>query len=98
MSATPIQKWLDEYCQESTGVSAGVVMLTDTAAPDPTVVAATEADLNRTESLRAVAGEALRTEAPVLRGTSPSGSSGEADPRLLPADPQFGFGKAEISV
>ena len=58
-------------------------MLTDTAAPDPAVVAATEADLNRTESLRAVAGEALRTEAPVLRGTSPSGSSGEADPRLV---------------
>ena len=58
-------------------------MLTDTAAPDPAVVAATEADLNRSESLKAVAGEALRTEAPVLRGTSPSGSSGEADPRLV---------------
>lgn len=83
MSATPIQQWLDEYCQESSGVAAGVVVLTDSAGVEPTLAAVTNADVAQAESLRSVAGETFRTQAPVLRQGDGLKSGSESGSRVI---------------
>lgn len=83
MSATPIQHWLDEYCQESSGVAAGVVVLADSGGVEPTLAAATNADVAQTESLRSVAGETLKTREPVLRQGDGLKSGNESGSRVV---------------
>jgi len=83
MSATPIQQWLDEYCQESSGVSAGVVLLTDSTGVDPAVVATTGADAPQAETLRAVASEALKTRTPALRQSESTDPQSETESRVI---------------
>ncbi len=83
MSATPIQNWLDEYCQDANGVSAGVVLLTDTPGGDPAVVAATGADVPQTETLRAVADEALKTSKPALKQADGANSDAGPDSKVI---------------
>ncbi|KPK28208.1 MAG: hypothetical protein AMJ66_10770 [Betaproteobacteria bacterium SG8_40] len=83
MSATPIQQWLDEYCQESSGVAAGVVVLAESAGVEPALAAATNADVAQAEGLRSVAGETFKTQAPVLRQGDGLKSGSESGSRVI---------------
>jgi GAF domain-containing protein len=74
---TPIQQWIEDYCEESSGVSGGIVMLSDADTGSTRVAAAADKDAARPDGLRQAASEALRTQAPVLL---PSGDSADGDP------------------
>lgn len=67
MSVTPIQKWLEGYCQDSALVSGGVVMLASGGTGGTEAAVFAERGASQKEALFAAAGEALREDQPVMR-------------------------------
>lgn len=84
MPSTPIQQWLDEYCDGSAGVAGGVVTVGGPDSPSAHVVAAVEAGVARRKDLRDAAEEAVRSRAPVFRGGGGAGQPADArSPQLV---------------
>ena len=65
---TPIQQWIEDYCEESDGISGGIVTLSDADTGKTRVAAAADMAVVRPDDLREAADEALKTKAPVLLG------------------------------
>lgn len=82
MPTSPIQEWLDEYCDGSTEVSGGVVTLGDAGGSEPRVVAAVDADVARPEELVAAAEESLRKQAPVINESDQVAIDGDTTPTV----------------
>jgi hypothetical protein len=79
---SPIQKWLDEYCDDSSDVTGGVVTLGESDGSVPRVVAAVDANAVRPEDLVAAAAESVRKEAPVLLESDQTEPEGEPAPTV----------------
>ena len=77
MPTSPIQEWLDEYCDGSTEVTGGVVTLAESDGSAPRVVAAVDANTARAEELVGAAAESVRKQAPVLLESDEAGTDGE---------------------
>ena len=81
--ATPIQQWLEEYCEGSADVAGGVVMLAASGDSSAQVAAAADADAKQPEGLRAAADEALKTRVPVLRQCDELEAGANSSPKLV---------------
>jgi len=80
---TPIQQWIEDYCEESKGVSGGIVMLSASGDHAAHVVASADSDVLRPDGLRAAADEALKTQAPVLQQADDVDANGKSSPQLV---------------
>ena len=80
---TPIQQWIEDYCEESDGVTGGIVMLSDADNGSTRVVAAADMDAVRPGDLRMAADEALKTRAPVLLANNETDGGNGAEPQLV---------------
>jgi hypothetical protein len=80
---TPIQQWIEDYCEESDGVSGGIVMLSDADNGSTRVVAAADLGAVRPDDLRMAADEALKTQAPVLLANNEADGGSGAEPQLV---------------
>ena len=77
---TPIQEWLDSYCLDAVGVAGGVVILAESENGEPTVVACSEEEVALPQALRMAAGEAIRTQAPVIHASGGPTADGKRSP------------------
>ena len=80
---TPIQQWIEDYCEESSGVSGGIVTLSDAENGTTRVAAAADLDAVHPDGLREAADEALKTQAPVLLGSNDAEDGGAIAPRVV---------------
>ncbi len=87
---TPIQEWIEDYCEASTGVSGGIVMLSASGDRPAGVVAAADADAIRADDLRSAARQALKTRAPVVDEGDDGGESDRPSPKLVSVPLQAG--------
>ena len=80
---TPIQQWIEDYCEESSAISGGIVMLSDGNNGATRVAAAADLEAVHPDGLRKAADKALKTQAPVLLGGHDA-EDGSADaPRVV---------------
>ncbi len=82
MPTSPIQEWLDEYCDGSPEVSGGVVTLGESGGAEPRVVAAVDANVAKPEELVAAAAESLRKQAPALLESDQAETGSEQAPTV----------------
>lgn len=70
---TPIQHWIEDYCEESNEVSGGILKLSDADNGANRVAAAADTNAVRPDLLREAADEAIKNHAPVLLTGDESG-------------------------
>ncbi|UCH49240.1 MAG: HlyD family efflux transporter periplasmic adaptor subunit [Betaproteobacteria bacterium] len=82
MPTSPIQEWLDDFCDDSPEVTGGVVALGESDDSAPHVVAVVDANAARPEDLVTAAAESVRKRSPVLLGPEQSEADGEPTPAV----------------